>query len=260
MEKASEDIVLAIIVASIILVILAVFTTLFFLVFVRKKRIMEQKRQELQRNFDRQLLETKLEIQNQTLENISKDLHDNIGQVLSFVKLSLSMSIAQSEAEKDSKIAESIQLIASSIVDLRDLSKSMSFERLKQVGLAEVIRHDAERINRSGMVKTHFEQLGDPVEMPHQTMLIIYRIFQELTNNTLKHAFAKRLLIDLSFKQNELQLRIADDGVGFNNDTLEKWQGLGLENIQQRAALIGARVALFSTQGAGCTTTLSLKL
>lgn len=260
MEKASEDIVLAIIVSSIILVILAVFTTLFFLVFVRKKRIMEKNKEQLRRNFEKQLLETKLEIQTQTLNNVSQDLHDNIGQVLSFVKLSLSMATALDIEDKDSKIRESVQLIAGAIVDLRDLSKSLSFERLKQEGLAEVIRYESERMNRSGMIRSCYKLHGEPFFMPAQTTLIIYRMFQEIVNNTIKHAFSKDLFIDLSYHQERLDLKICDSGVGFNKNSLKKWQGQGLENINQRASMINASVTIITSPGEGCCTNITLHI
>lgn len=260
MEKASEDIILAIIVSSIILVILAVFTTLFFLVFVRKKRILEKKRELLQQNFERQLLETKLEIQSQTLNNISQDLHDNIGQVLSFVKLSLSMAVLPEAIDSTLKIKESIQLIATAIVDLRDLSRSLSFERLKQEGLPKVIGYESERLNRSGIISSVYEITGTPVPIAAQTELIIFRMFQEIVNNILKHSGSQELFISLTFKDRLLSLEIRDTGNGFDKARLIAWEGLGMENIAQRAKLIGASVSIESAPGQGCITVVEYRL
>ncbi len=259
MEKTNADIVLAIIISSIILVILAVFTTLFFLVFVRKKKILNKNKEELSRNFEKQLLQTKLEIQDQTLNNISQEIHDNIGQVLSFIKLSLSTTESLTEKEKNVKIKECIQLIAGAINDLRDLSKSLSFEKIKNEGLSQVIKEEVQRLNRSGIIKAKFKLNGTPFIVPPQTNLILYRIFQEIVNNTLKHAQSKELLIDLEYTVNSLTLSITDKGKGFEYQQLSNKKGLGLTNITQRSALIGASISIETKPGMGCKTVLTLQ-
>lgn len=258
MEKAHQDIILAIIISSIILVILSVFTTLFFLVFVRKKRILNEKKEELSRNFEKQLLHTKLEIQNETLNSVSREIHDNIGQVLSFVKLSLSTSDRLKPADKDEKIQESIQLISEVIGDLRDLSKSLSFDKIKREGLVQVIIHETERLQKSGVIDASVVLRGDPVQMSGQVDLVLYRIFQEILNNTLKHSESKDIFIDLKFEEKCFILTIKDSGKGFCEESIEKGQGLGLENIRQRAALIGAEVVIETKPSGGCKTIITL--
>lgn len=258
MEKAQEDIVLAIIISSIILVILSVFTTLFFLVFVRKKRIINEKKEELSRNFEKQLLETKLEIQNETLNGVSREIHDNIGQVLSFIKLSLATSVHLDTEEKNTKIIESTQLISEVISDLRDLSKSLSFEKIKEEGLVRVIMNDIERLQKSGIINAFFTLEGTPVKLSGQVDLVLYRIFQEILNNTLKHAESKDIFVDLKFAEKCFTLTIKDSGKGFCEERLDKGQGLGLKNIRQRATLIGANVVIETKPLGGCKTEITL--
>lgn len=260
MEKASDDIIVAIIIASIVTVILAVFTMLFFLVFVRKKRIINKKKDELTQSYEKLLLQTKLEIQQETLNHISREIHDNIGQVLSFVKLSLGTASGLDADEKQKKIEESVHLVAEVINDLRDLSRSISFERIKKDGLYQIIKEETEKLNRSGMIETSFHLTGNPVELELQTNLVLYRIFQEIINNTLKHSGSAVLVINLCYAVNLLNLTIADKGKGFDTTDLNKFNGSGLRNIRQRASLINADISIDSAEGLGCTTVLTLKL
>jgi signal transduction histidine kinase len=259
MEKANDDIVVAIIIASVGAVVLAVFTLLFFLVFVRKKRILNKKKEELTRTYEKLILQTKLEIQEQTLTNISREIHDNIGQVLSFVKLSLGTAAKMKDGDKQEKINESVQLIGTVINDLRDLSKSLSLDRIKKEGLYQAIKDEVERLNRSGIICAHVDLNGKPFKFNVQTDMVLYRIFQEIVNNTLKHAESETLTIDLTYSLNLFTLTLEDKGKGFNTVELIKSKGQGLENIKQRAALIDAEVAVNSVMGSGCLTSITLK-
>lgn len=260
MEKAPEDIVLAIIVASILIVILSVFTLLFFLVFVRKKRILQKNKEELSQNYEKALMQAKIEIQEQTLNHISREIHDNIGQVLSFIKLSLGTAANFTDDEKQKKIGESVTLISEVIYDLRDLSKSLSFERIKKEGLCKVIYEEADRLSRNNVIDAEVTLTGEPLRMDGQKELLLFRIFQEITNNTLKHAESSSLLINLNYCNDFFTLTVRDEGKGYNTEDPDQSKGLGLENIRQRAALIGAVVKMESRCGAGSVTTVSLDL
>ena len=260
MEKAPEDIVIAIIVASILMVILSVFTLLFFLVFVRKKRILQKNKDELTEKYEKALMQAKIEIQEQTLMHISREIHDNIGQVLSFIKLSLGTAAKLTDQEKQRKIVESVTLISEVIFDLRDMSKSLSFERIKKEGLYQVIQIEADRLNRSMVIRAEVTVTGEAIRFDAQKELLLFRIFQEIMNNTLKHAQSPVLLINLNFCNNFFTLTVRDEGKGFETQNPEKSKGLGLENIYQRAALIGAVVQIESNCGAGTCTTVTLDL
>jgi len=258
MEKAAEDIIVAIILASILIVILAVFTLLFFLVFVRKKRILQKNKEELSVSYEKALLQTRVEIQEQTLNHISGEIHDNIGQVLSFVKLSLSTAFQLSDAAKQTKIEESVSLIAEVINDLRDLSKSLSFEKIKKEGLCEVIKYESERLKRNGIIEAEATITGNPTPLGTQKELLLFRIFQEITNNSLKHSGSPVLIINLNYSIDLFTLTVTDKGKGFDTSDLDKFKGLGLDNMQERAALIGATIHMESKLGKGCVTLISV--
>ncbi len=112
----------------------------YFIILYRNRQLKNKKEQdEREAAYRQELLKTQLEIQEQTFEYVSKEIHDNITQVLSFVKLSLGTIGNTLEPDKKAKVNESRELIAQSINDLRDLSKSLSFEHISSLGLAKTI-------------------------------------------------------------------------------------------------------------------------
>jgi signal transduction histidine kinase len=226
---------------------------IYFVVLYRNKQIKNRQEQEqLQAVFQQELLKTQLEVQEHTLNYISTEIHDNITQVLSFVKLTLASVASKSEGEKKEKITESRELVAQTITDLRDLSKSLSFEHITSLGLVQTMEIEVERINKSGLINVSFLQEGDAYSLGEQRELVLFRIFQETLNNTLKHSGAKHLKIELQYHSDLLNLTLEDDGSGFSTETLDNKRGSGLKNIENRATLIGGIATIESAPGKGC--------
>ncbi len=226
---------------------------IYFVVLYRKKQFENQKKQEkLRSDFHQELLKTQLEVQEQTLNYISTEIHDNITQVLSFVKLTLANVASGTEGERKTKINETRELVAQTITDLRDLSKSLSFEHIASLGLVQTIETEVERINKSGLLEVSFGLDGNAYSLGDQHELVIFRIFQETLNNTLKHSGAKQLKIMLRYHPDLFNLTLEDDGSGFSVETLDNKLGSGLKNIENRAAMIGGAATIESTPGKGC--------
>jgi signal transduction histidine kinase len=232
------------------------FVTLFIIYFVvlyRNKQLKnKQEQEELEANFRQELLKTQLEVQEQTLNYVSTEIHDNITQVLSFVKLTLGNIAGGVEEEKKGKVLETRELVAQSITDLRDLSKSLSFEHIASQGLIRTIEKEVERINKSGLIEVSLGQEGNSYSLGEQRELVLFRIFQESLNNTLKHAGARHLKIMLHYNANLFILTLEDDGSGFPAEALENKSGSGLRNIENRAAMIGGTATIDSSPGKGC--------
>src|SRR6202012_5435892 len=135
---------------------------IYFVVLYRNKQLKNQReREKLEASFRQELLKTQLEVQEQTLNYISTEIHDNITQVLSFVKLSLANIGSTIEDEKKSKINETRELVAQTITDLRDLSKSLSFEHINSLGLVLTIEKEVDRINKSGLLDVTIIKEGE---------------------------------------------------------------------------------------------------
>jgi len=156
------------------------------------------------------------------------------------------------------KIVESRDLVAQTIHDLRNLSKSLSFEHISRLGLIKTIEIEVERINNSGLIDAQLVIDDTPYSLGEQRELVLFRIFQEALNNTLKHAGAKHLKIVLQYHDELFNLTLEDDGTGFSAQSLNEKGGSGLKNIENRAALIGAETSINSSPGTGCRITVSL--
>jgi signal transduction histidine kinase len=226
---------------------------IYFVVLYRNRQLKNKKEQErLQAAFKQELLKTQLEVQEQTLNYVSTEIHDNITQVLSFVKLTLGNIASGIEEEKKGKVIETRELVAQSITDLRDLSKSLSFEHIASQGLIRTIEKEVERVNKSGLIEVFLGQEGNSYSLGEQRELVLFRIFQETLNNTLKHAGARHLKIMLQYHVDLFILTLEDDGSGFSAETLENKSGSGLRNIENRATLIGGTATIDSAPGKGC--------
>jgi signal transduction histidine kinase len=251
MFQQNKELIVVIVAGTIMLLLLGIFIISFLFFYQRRHDLNVDEQENLQSAFRQELLKAQNEIQEQTLTYVSREIHDNITQVLSFVKLNLAMTGTLSEFERAQKVDESRKLIAQAIGDLRDLSKSLSFEHIIKLGLLKTIEIEAERINKSGIVNIAFGVNGETYPLGDQRELVLFRIFQEAVNNSLKHSGANLLKISLQYSEQIFILTIEDDGAGFLNNDLQK-EGSGLKNMQSRATLIGAVLTINSDMGKGC--------
>jgi signal transduction histidine kinase len=232
---------------------------IYFVVLYRNKQLKNKQEQEQQQSaFRQELLKTQIEVQEQTLQYISQEIHDNITQVLSFVKLSLSLASKGVGNNKHEKIDESRELLSQAINDLRDLSKSLSFEHISRQGLLKTIDIEAARINKSGVIKTTLTSNGDVYPLGEQRELVLFRIYQEALNNALKHSGAEHFKIDLQYHPELFNLTLEDDGNGFSANLPDGNSGSGLKNMENRAILIGAVATINSSPGKGCCIKVTL--
>lgn len=257
MRPESQQLIVIIISGTIMLLLLGMFIISFLFFYQRKHNTHITEKEQQQAAFRQELLKTQIEMQEQTLNYVSREIHDNVTQVLSFVKLNLAFTSNLAEAERTHKIDESRKLVSQAIGDLRDLSKSLSFEHIAQLGLVKTIAIEVERINKSGIMEAVMDVEGQPIGLGDERELVFFRIFQEALNNALKHAGASRFKIGMRYDANSFNLTIADDGAGFDYAALKEG-GSGLRNMQNRAALVGAVAKISSEPGKGCCIVLDI--
>jgi len=248
-------VVVGMVIAIIFLLLLGFF--LFLLVAYynsRKKKFIEEKIL-LQAQFNEQLLKSQLEIQESTFNNISQEIHDNVGQILSLAKIQLSI-VEKSQEFKPALITDAKESISKALSDLRDIAKSLSTDRARGVSLPDMTRHELDRINRAGLLEGRFKQRGEEYIIDEQKKLIIFRIIQESLQNIIKHAGAQVTEIQFDYRQAEIVITIEDDGSGF--DVVTASRGLGLSNMINRARLVGGEALIESCPGKGTTITINL--
>jgi two-component system, NarL family, sensor kinase len=218
----------------------------------RKKKHMEEKEQ-MKVIFDAELIKTQMEIQEQTMQTIGTDLHDNIGQLLSLTSLTLNSIELDNTDKAQQKIEAAIELNLKSIKEMRLLGKLLHGEQLIKQGLEEAIRNEVSWIERSGRFTVVYQTEGEkPLENSADKDLILFRITQEILNNIIKHSQAKEINVKLTYGDDGVRLQIIDDGAGFNVDEIPDAQkGMGWKNIEKRAEIVGGNVFIQSQPGEG---------
>jgi signal transduction histidine kinase len=207
-------------------------------------------KEQMETFFQQELLRTQLEIQEQTLKNISQEIHDNIGQMLSLAKLNLATTNIEQKEVVQQKINDSHHLISKAIQDLRDLSRSFNTDYVSEMGLLRSIEYELEMIQKTGTIKTKLDVTGPVYKLDPQKELILFRIVQETLNNVIKHANADTVSIMIAYNSANITLRISDNGCGFDlvplNENANAKFGLGIRNMHNRAKLIGADFSISS--------------
>jgi signal transduction histidine kinase len=162
------------------------------------------------------------------------------------------------------KIDDSKILIGKVIQDLRDLSKSLNTDYVKDMGLLQAVEYELEMIRKSGEYQTIINVNGLPFKAEAQKELIIFRIVQEIINNIIKHAKATEILFQADYHPTGIHLTITDNGAGFDLTPLNRTEngkfGLGLRNMNKRAQLIGATFTITSTIGVGTSVSIILPM
>ncbi len=218
---------------------------------LHKRRTLYQKElYNLKAEYEQTIFKAQLEIQEQTFKNISQEIHDNIGQVLSLAKLNLNV-LSQNESSEKINLTE--ELLTKAINDLRDLSKSLSAEKIADAGLASAMAQEMYIIEKAAKnIHTQFEYNDEPVLISREQTIIAFRIIQELIQNIIKHAKASQIKLQLLGSEQETTILLEDDGIGFDSEKLDEDKtGIGLKNIKQRCKLIGAEFKLNSQPGKG---------
>lgn len=257
-----SDIIIAVIAGTIGLLLLVGFVLFFLFLYKRRNYYHIKEKERLQFDYEQTLLQTQLEIQEQTLKNISQEIHDNIGQVLSLAKLNINTMSGAAPHILESKIADSKHLISKAIQDLRDLAKSLNTDYVIEMGLLRSVEYELELINRTGTCETVFSTTGKPYRLEQQQELILFRIVQEILHNTIKHAKATTVHVQVQFEPELFTLTVSDNGIGFDAGKLEAAGytgfGMGIRNMHNRAKMINTAFNLRSTLGEGVTVTLQL--
>lgn len=196
-------------------------------------------------------------------KRLAKDLHDGLGPLLSSVKMSVSALSSEKNANTHKSILDNaIQAVNESINSLKEISNNLSPHILDNFGLVSAIRSFATKIEQSGKIKIGFRTNLKEQRFESNIEVILYRAVCELINNTIKHAKATKILIDLDLENQHLTVLYQDDGVGFNLEEtlLSNKGGMGLHNIRSRISSINGDFSIESQPGEGIIGTIRIKI
>ena len=207
----------------------------------------------------RQLTQATIDGQENERRSIGEELHDNIGQQLTTIKLFLDYAKTMAEDGNSEMVDMALKSVSDVINDVRTMSRSLVPFTLKDLGLIESINELIDSLMRTRAITIEFEyaHFNESI-VPENQKLSMFRIVQEQLNNIIKHAGARNVWIKLYKKTNEFVLEIRDNGKGFNSISTRK--GVGILNIKNRAELFGGKAEIISQPGNGCVLAISFPI
>lgn len=220
-----------------------------------QKKLMQQRldTQALELHYQQELVQKNLLTQEEERQSIASKLHDDIGSKLAVLHLTFHRlnRMPPGSTEQSAMFGEIDQLIGNTLNSVRRISHALLPPTLEDFGLIEALKELIEPIRKSSNLDICFEtslQKGD-FNNP-QTELNLFRIVQEMLNNSIKHADASHILIEMGTTGAKKYLLYRDDGRGFDLETVQR-RGLGLKNLESRARIIGAQTTFQSEPGKG---------
>jgi signal transduction histidine kinase len=223
------------------------------LLFQKKKKNKEREIELLRNNFDKELLQTRLEIQEDVLKNISMEIHDNIGQVLLLANINVAMlENFRLTDEAPAIIAETTTMLNKAIEDVSQLSRGLHSDRIIEIGVFNAIIYELELLSRKGIYEITITNNYPEANtlLPNETQLIIFRVFQEISKNIIKHSKATHIEFSIQKSGSEIEILINDNGIGFtvSNEENNKQiiNGIGLRSIEDRIKFIKSKFSVIS--------------
>lgn len=255
MQNTNSEIIIVVVVTTVVFLFLLSFIAAVLFLYQKKNILYYKQLEDVKNNYDKNMLQTQLEFQEQTFQEISREIHDNIGLSLTLAKLHLNTVTYEDKSKISENVNASVDLIGKAIQDLSDISKNLNSEVIKTNGFYNALKIEIEKIARSKKCDINFEEEGNMIFIDAQKELILFRIVQEALNNILKHASASTISIRLKYDVSHICLFIEDNGVGFNTSEKERQKGNkinnGLINMRTRSAMINGTLEVNSVEGRG---------
>jgi signal transduction histidine kinase len=238
----------------IIISLLIVLFSISISAFLIHRRKLSDRLAEEEEKYQRLLTQQIIAAQEREREWIGRELHDNVSQVLTTVKLYLESAAREND---NPLILQSMHLINDSITEIRNLSHQLSAPTLGTRSLIDSINALIETMSITNRLEFSFDHSGYRSVVMSQK-LALYRIVQEQINNIVKHAGATRVWISLSNRDGKVFLTVKDNGKGFERKN--KTNGMGINNIISRAKVFGGQVHLKTSPQKGCSITVILPI
>lgn len=225
----------------------------------QNEKINHQTIRQMEDNFRIESMQSMLEGQERERKRIATDLHDSLGGLLAAAKMRLeNLSGKVADLNKNEEFAKVKDLLNDTIAETRQISRNLQPGSLHQFGLMKAVRDLIVRVRGEGVPTIDFQHFGEFEGIDHTVALNCYRIVQELMQNSIKHAQATEILVQLTRTENELALLVEDNGAGYDPDTVVK--GMGTDNLSQRVQFIHGDISIQSAQGQGTSTMVTVPL
>lgn len=195
------------------------------------------------------------------MNQISKELHDNIGQSANMIRASLRKAhkLSAKDEELSKLIAVAAELTEQVMRDAKNISHSLNQNHIKARNLHLLLEQDLEHIRSFSNISFEFDISGTVRKLLPESKLIVYRIAQEAFHNILKHSGADHILFGLEYGPDSFRMRIQDNGIGLPLEKMHAREGIGLTNMRERAEYLNGHISFDSNPGSGCTVSLWIK-
>ncbi len=213
-------------------------------------------KQEREASFRQDLLQAQLEMQEHTFKTISQEIHDNVGQILSIIKLHL--NILTFNNESDQQLQDVKTMLTNAITELRDLSAGYYADRLVEEGFLVAIQHQLKLLEKTGLFTTDFETALETLFIEKNKVIFLHRIVQEILHNVVKHSGGSHVHAEIEKVDKQIHILLSDNGKGFDTNDPNFKAGIGLSSIRQRASMIGANLEITSAEGMGTSVKISM--
>jgi signal transduction histidine kinase len=242
MKSDGSDIFIIVLSGFFLMVVMVSFIVIM-VIYHRQRQIKnQQKVREIQADYEKTVLNVEKELREDILAYVGKELHDNVGQLLSLAKMNLSSS-------KPEKVSEGKVMVNEIIHAVRILSKSLNIDWVEEISLEEFIQRELKKLDSADFCKVAFHQAGNTLRLEKDKKLVLIRIIQECLNNAIKHAEPKLIEIKVDSNLEKPEILIWDDGKGFEYNGQSS--GLGIYNLKSRMTTIGGEMILHSVLGKG---------
>ena len=233
---------------------------LLSLVFIKRIFNIQKQLDELRKQNETQVLSAIIKTEEKERQHFAKELHDGLGPLLSSVKMAISTT--RNQAVKNDEVMKNAEkLIDESILTLKEVSNNLSPHILNNFGLLKAIKSFINKLNTLDNTQIKLNSNIEDKRFPYNIEVVLYRVCGELISNTLKHANANNIYIDLMSNEKTISMEYLDDGIGFDiekNGNTEK--GMGYSNIQSRVKSLNGSYHIFSEPGEGVRVQILINL
>jgi len=243
------DIFLMVIISTLVILLL-VAVVVITIVLSNRRHVQQEVK------YERELRVAEQEVTEQVLANVGRELHDNIGQLLTVMHMQMEQQRIMNPPAIPiiTPIAETL---GQAIQEVRRLGKSLNSDLLENNGLANTIQNEVTRLRKLDKYTIEWEHDGEP-QLSKDQRIIVFRIFQEIINNALKHSDASNISIIMSGASG-FRLVVSDDGKGFDAEAMMRsTSGSGLKNMVMRAEMAKLKCDIKAAVNKGAVYTLEV--
>jgi two-component system NarL family sensor kinase len=229
------------------------------LLAAQKEEINQQKIRDLENTLKIETMQSMLAGQESERQRVAQDLHDSVGGLLAAVKIQLETMLSKKpKRAQDDDWIKIKALLDETVSETRHIARNMQPSALLEFGLVTALRDLTNRVHGEGVPHISFQHFGEFADIDQEIALNCYRIIQELVQNSLKHAQATEIMVQINRTDNQVALLVEDDGAGFDPESNKK--GMGTDNVARRAHFLKGELSVQSAKGQGTSTVVTVPI